>query len=143
MSWDIFVFDLPPEIVSLQDVPKDFAPSPIGPRSEIIAKLSALYPECDFSDPSWGSLGLPGCHIEFNLGSRDKPDCDELESFVMHVRGDGRAPDVVAHILGELGLRAFDPSSKSGIFEQDRVSRSQSFERWRAYRAQIARIQRD
>ncbi len=141
MSWDIFVFDLPPEIISLQDVPKEFAPSPIGPRSEIIAKLSALYPECDFSDPSWGSLGLPGCHIEFSLGSRDKPDSDELECFVMHVRGDKRAPDVVAHILGELGLRAFDPSSKSGIFGQDPVSRSESFERWRAYRAQITRIQ--
>ena len=141
MSWDIFAFDLSPEIVSLQDVPKHFAPSPIGPRSEIIAKLSALYPECDFSDPSWGSLGLPGCHIEFSLGSRDKPDSDELECFVMHVRGDKRAPDVVAHILGELGLRAFDPSSKSGIFEQDPISRSEFFERWRAYRAQITRIQ--
>jgi hypothetical protein len=140
MSWDLFAMHLPPEIKRLSDLPKDFAPSPIGPRSEIIAKLSALYPECDFSDPSWGSLALPGCHIEFSLGSRDKSDSDELKCFVMHVRGDERAPNVVAHILGELGLRAFDPSSKSGIFEQDPVSRSESFERWRAYRAQITRI---
>ena len=31
---------------------------------------------------------------------------------MMHVRGAERAPNVVAHILGELGLRAFDPSSE-------------------------------
>lgn len=46
MSWDTFVQDLPPGIASISDIPDDFEPSPIGLRSDIIAKVSALYPEC-------------------------------------------------------------------------------------------------
>ena len=132
MSWDIFAMDLPQGIASTADIPEGFRPSVIGRRSDIIAKLSALYPECDFSDPSWGKLRLPGCSIEFNLGSDE-----ELDSFAMHVRGDERAAHVVAHILDSFGLRAVDPSAKSGLFEQDPVLRSESFARWQAYRAQI------
>lgn len=59
MSWDLFVMNLPPEIKSSKDIPRDFNPSPIGPRSEIIAKISALYPECDFSDPTWEYSNIP------------------------------------------------------------------------------------
>lgn len=92
MSWDIFVQDLPAGISSVVEIPANFEPGPIGQRSEIIAKLSALYPECNFADPSCGTLELPGCSIEFNLGSGNK-----LQSFAMHVRGDERAPVVVGH----------------------------------------------
>ena len=52
MSWDIFVQDLPAGISSVDDIPDNFEPGPIGQRSEIIALLLALYPECNFADPS-------------------------------------------------------------------------------------------
>ena len=132
MSWDIFVQDLPRGIASINDIPDDFEPAPIGLRSEIIAKLAALYPECDFADPSWGILKLPGCHIEISLRSDD-----ELDSFAMHVRGDERAANVVAHIVDALGVSALDLNSENGLFERDAILRSESFARWQAYRAQI------
>ena len=132
MSWDIFVQDVPAGISSVADIPNDFRPGPIGPRSEIVAKLSALYPECTFADPSWGTLELPGCSIEFNLASGDI-----LQSFAMHVRGDERAPVVVGHIIAALGVRALDPSSASGLFETDPISRSESFARWKSFRSQV------
>jgi|SRR4051794_11176542 len=132
MSWDIFVQDLPVGIASTADIPDDFVPSAIGLRSKIIARVSALYPECSFADPSWGVLDIPGCSIELNLGT-----VEELTSFAMHVRGDERAPSVVAHILGELGMHALDPSSPSGLFEQDPILRSEYFTRWRAYRSSV------
>jgi hypothetical protein len=94
--------------------------------------VSSLYPECSFVDASWGVLDLPGCSIELSLGSTE-----ELQSFAMHVRGDERAPSVVAHILGELGMRALDPSSTSGLFEQDPILRSESFARWQSYRSRV------
>jgi hypothetical protein len=137
MSWDIFVQDLPPGIASIDDIPDDFEPAPIGLRSEIIAKVSALYPECNFADPSWGVLDLPGCSIELNLGSDE-----ELDSFALHVRSDERAPTVVAHILGELGVRALDPSSDSSLFEQDPILRSKSFASWQSYRSEVVRNRR-
>jgi hypothetical protein len=135
MSWDIFVQDLPPGIASVADIPDSFVPSPIGLRSEVIAKLSALYPDCNFADLSWGVLDLLGCSIELNLGSSE-----QLRSFAMHVRGDGRAPNVVAHVLGELGMRALDPSSTSGLFEQDPILRSESFARWQSHRSHVIGI---
>jgi hypothetical protein len=135
MSWDIFVQDLPPGIASVDDVPDDFVPSPIGLRSEVIARVSALYPECSFADPSWGVLDIPGCSIELNLGARE-----QLKSFAMHVRGDERALSIVAHILGELGMTALDPSAPSGLFEQDAILRSESFARWRQYRASVVGV---
>ena len=132
MSWDIFVQSLPPGITSAADIPDDFVPSPIGLRSELIAKVSAHYPECNFADPAWGVLDVPGCSIELNLGSSE-----ELQGFAMHVRGEERAPSVVAHILGELGMRALDPSSPSGLFEQDPILRSESFAQWQSYRSRV------
>jgi hypothetical protein len=68
MSWDIFVMNLPPGIKSLDEIPKEYSAAPLGPRSEIIAKIAGLYPQRNFGDPSWGTLQLPECWIEFSFG---------------------------------------------------------------------------
>src|SRR5579864_3246628 len=57
MSWDVFVLNLPPGIRSLDDIPKDFEPPLLGTRADLIAKV--VYPQTDFTDPSWGTLKLP------------------------------------------------------------------------------------
>lgn len=89
MSWDIFVQDLPSGISSVDEIPSDLLPAPIGLRSEIIAKVKAIYPESNFSDPRWGRLELPDCSVEFNLGGSE-----QLKSFAPHIRGGAmwRAP---------------------------------------------------
>lgn len=133
MSWDVSVMDLPPGIKSIDDIPKDFRGAPIGKRADIIAKISALYPEANFSDPSWGTLRLPGVSIEFNLG-----DDEEIDHFAMHVRGRDEAPHVVARILGELGMRALCTDSETGLFEYDPVSGSKAFDRWRGYASHVS-----
>jgi hypothetical protein len=82
---DLFVMNLPPEIKSSKDIPRDFDPSPIRLRSEIIAKICELYPECDFSNPAWGRLELPGCLIEFSL-SRELVTILQLAKIVGSMR---------------------------------------------------------
>ena len=52
--------------------------------------------------------------IEIAIGDRE-----QVGSFAFHVRGGDLAAFVVADILRHLGLRAFDPSTPSGIFELD------------------------
>jgi hypothetical protein len=128
MSWDIIVMNLPPGLKSVKDLPRDFVPAPLGKRSDIIAKISAIFPESDFSDPTWGILRVPGCAIEFSMG-----EDETVDSFAMHVRGTDACPDTVAHILSGLGMRALDPQSESGVFEQDPKLRAKSFERWRSF----------
>jgi hypothetical protein len=128
MSWDIIVLNLPPGIKSIDEIPKDWRPPLLGPRSQIIAAIAALYPQCNFGDPSWGTLQLPGCLIEFSLGTDE-----EVESFAMHVRGDDGAPDIVSRILSGLGMPAID-SSTGGIFQHDPALRAEGFNRWRGFR---------
>lgn len=132
MSWDLFVMDLPPGIKSVAEIPKDFKGRPLGQRSDLIKKITAIFPETDFSDPSWGILKADGCDIEFSMGSHD-----EVQSFAMHVRGGDECPNVVARVLDGLGMRAVDTSSDSGLFEQDPDHRSDSFNRWRAFRSHV------
>lgn len=133
MSWDLIVMDLPPRIKSIAEIPNSYKPRPLGTRADIIAKLSSIFPQTDFSDPSRGVLKVPGCLIEFSMDSQH-----EVDHFVMHVRGVGKeCPKTVAHILAQLNMRALDTASELGLFEQDPDLRSKSFERWQSFRSHV------
>jgi len=132
MTWDVFVLNLPPGIRSLDDIPKDFEPLLLGTRADLIAKV--VYPQTDFTDPSWGTLKLPECRIEFSLGTNE-----QVASFAMHVRGGEHAPEIVAHILDALDVRTIDPNSKNGIFA-DQDSLRESFARWDGFRAHVDKM---
>jgi hypothetical protein len=132
MSWDIFVQDLPKNASTIEEIPDDFAPRPIGKRSQIIDKIREVVPAADFSEPSWGRIRGDNWSIEVNMGKDE-----ECSGFCFHVRGSEAAAGVVAAILEELKLRALDPAHESGFFTvgPDAV---EAFRKWRAYRDQVA-----
>ena len=132
MSWDLFVQDLPAEAKTVRDIPPDFKPRLIGKRTDIITAIQAVVPIADFSNPSWGVIDGDGWSIEINIG--DKEEC---RGFAFHIRGGDAAIGVVDAILKRLNLRAIAPGSDSGFFEPGPKA-VQSFEKWRAYRDQIA-----
>ncbi len=113
MSRDIFVQDIPADVREVSDIADDFRPQSIGSRDQIIAVISQIAPDADFSDPAWGTVDRDGYSIEVNLGEEAR-----LTSFAFHVRdATGEADQLVAEILSTLDLRAFDSASDSGIFE--------------------------
>jgi len=119
MSWDIFVQDIPEDVNSIDDMNHkyhDYKPKIIGKRSELIAKIKKIVPDADFSNPSWGVLKRPDCYIEFNMG--DKQECD---GFGLHISGGNSVFSVISDILKYLGLKAFDPSSDTGLFKIDKA----------------------
>ena len=132
MSWDIFVQDLPKNASTIKEIPRDFAPEPIGKRSQIIDKIRKIVPAADFSEPSWGRIRGDNWSIEVNMGKDE-----ECSGFCFHVRGSDAAAGVVAAILDELKLRALDPAHKSGFFTVGPVA-VDAFRKWRAYRDQVA-----
>ena len=132
MSWDIFVQDLPVGAMTIDDIPTDFVPQSLGPRSTIIAKILEVVPSADFSDPAWGQIEAETWSIEVNLGANDT--CD---SFAFHVRGGDEAAGVVAAILEHLSLRALDPGAEGGLFSAGPEA-LESFRRWREYRNHVA-----
>ena len=131
MSYDIFVQDLPKGANSVDEIPSDFVPSPLGPRQSIIDGILDVIPTADFSDPAWGKIDADDWSIEVNIGENDP-----CTSFAFHVRGGSAALGAVAAILEKLGFRALD-TSEGGIFSPDQSS-IESFTKWRDYRNQIA-----
>ncbi len=129
MSWDIFVADYPRSARTVKDIPDDYVPSPIGTRTNIIARIKEVVPSADFSDPSWGRIRSDTFSIEVNLG-----DDEELMSFAFHVRGGEEAVPVIADILDRLNLRALE-SGSGGFFE--RHTAAAGFQQWRGYRDRV------
>jgi hypothetical protein len=129
MSWDIFVMDLPSDAQTIESIPEDFVPRPLGPRSDIIKAICIVVPYADFTDPSWGQIVAPEFVIEVNLGH------DEIvDSFAMHVHGGDEAVACVVAILDALGFRAVDASSGDSF---NRDAALDSFHHWRSYRNRV------
>lgn len=129
MSWDISVQHLPESAASVDEIPDDFQPSPLGPRSQVIANILRVIPDVDFADPSWGMLNRPSFSIEFNMGTEDL--CD---SFMLHVRGGGDAMRQIDQLLSSLGLRGLD--CQSGDFFRMEESGG-TFQQWQDYRDRV------
>lgn len=114
MSRDIFVQDIPQGVGSTAEIADDWQPQALPfDRQRVIDAVTKLVPSADFSDPSWGNVELPGVDIEVNVG-----DSSPLDSFALHVRSSDRAAadSFIAELLQDLGVRAFDTASESGIF---------------------------
>ncbi len=118
MSRDIYVQDIPRDISAVEDIPSGWMPEPLPySHDEILAAIRRVAPAADFTDLEWGHIEGQGYSIEVNI-KQEEP----MRSFALHCRADGLGADiVVAEILHELGLQAFDPASDSGLFEDPRT----------------------
>ncbi|MCH7861345.1 hypothetical protein ACQKOH_15320 [Sphingomonas sp. NPDC092331] len=129
MSWDLYAQDFPP-VASVEDIPEDFDPQPLGPRDTVILKIRAVLPDVDFSDPGWGLLRREGWSIEFNLGN--DAECSGVS---LYVRGGGAdAMEVVDSILHAIGARGIDLQT-SRFFTLEAARKS--FGTWQDYRDQV------
>jgi hypothetical protein len=112
MSYDIFVQDLPREVNDVDEIPDDFTPGSLGPRSRIVEAIRRAVPSVSIDDSHWATIQGPDYVIEINLGDRDPVD-----GFACHVYGGGDAAlRIVSRILHDLGMRALAPESDGGIF---------------------------
>ncbi|RKN81035.1 hypothetical protein [Ulvibacterium marinum] len=128
MSWDLYVQDWG-DFDSLEQIPGDFEPKPIGNRSELIDKIEVAEPTVDFTNPSWGLLENEFFSIEFNMG-----DSELSDGFVMHVRGNELAIPCIGNILDSLNLKAADGSTPEFF---DVVKSKKNMKKWIDYRNSI------
>ena len=128
MSWDLFIQDWG-NFKSLEEIPDDFEPKPLGRRSEFIDQIIKIEPSANFNSPELGVIENEHFSIEFNMGS------DEiLYSFAIHMNGDELGLHCIDNILTRLGLKAADGSSPN-FFEVNQSK--ESFNKWVEYRNQI------
>jgi hypothetical protein len=129
MSWDVFVQDLPPDVRSIKDVPDEYQPRPLGRRDEVIGRIRTVFPDVDFSDPSWGHLRQEGFAVDISM-----EEGDPVTGVTLHVRGSDDAVGAVVDLIAAIGGRGVD-SWTGELFDQ--AIAFHSIRRWRAYMEEI------
>ncbi len=129
MSWDVWLMRVPPEIVSIHDLPKDFV-SELGSQAEILPRLVEIFPELDMSTPGWGFMEGADFFIDFNIG-KDDP----IETIALHVRGGDGALGPIHKLCQATGWRAFDTTA--GEFIDFERSPAAGLQTWRASRDRV------
>ncbi|MFH8560886.1 hypothetical protein [Streptomyces sp. NPDC017988] len=84
MSWDVLLLRLPDDVTSVQQIPDDYTPAPLGSQHDVLAAITQAIPDTDLSDPTWGELLGPTWSMELNIGTEDPVD-----SIMFHIRGGG------------------------------------------------------
>jgi hypothetical protein len=125
MSWDLFIQHLPASAITVDDVPDDFSPLPLGSRAEVVSAIVTVFPEADTSDPSWVTFETPMYSIVFATTAEEP-----VTAMTLHVRGDESVVPGIAALVEKLGARAVD--SWTGEFF-DPVTAVESIRRWRLY----------
>ncbi len=125
MSWDVFIMNLPLDAQTVDEIPDDFEPAPLGPHAAIIEKIREVASSADFSDLSWGMIDGEDYWIEANLGKDEVVNCCAL-----HVRGGDLAVACVMAIIDRLGARALDTSGEFVTHD----NATAGLQQWRAYR---------
>jgi hypothetical protein len=131
VSWDVLFQDLPTGVKSLDDIPDDFKPKPLGPREHVVDRLLAEVPGIDFSDASWGTFEGEGFSVEFNMGTGSV-----TKSVMLHVRGGDAALAVVRAVADALGVPAID-CSQGELIDLASPEAAEGFRAWRAYRDHV------
>ncbi|MCP9211508.1 hypothetical protein [Streptomyces cucumeris] len=126
MSWDVLLLHLPDDVSSMEEIPADYTPPPLGRRNDVLAAVTQAIPEVDLSDPAWGELLGPAWSIELNIGSGDP-----VESIMLHIRGSSE--DVLTPVLRlaeALRCKALD-CAEGGLLAPGRASGWPAFQQFR------------
>ena len=102
MSWDVLIMRVPEGVTDLGDIPDDYD-EPLCSHSELTARLRAVFPDIDLTDPTWGILEGEDYSIEFNMDEEDP--CD---SVMLHVRGGDSALAPIKALCDSTGWAAVD-----------------------------------
>ena len=74
--------------IYIGNLPKDFEPPVITPKTEIRSKINDVFKNVDWTDQNWSVYDDEGFSIEFSLAG-DEP----VNSFTLHERGNGKNPN--------------------------------------------------
>ena len=127
MSWDILIMSSDGTPEDLNTVPSGWLPNPIGEVSVVREQINRAIDNVDWSVPAWGNYKHGGLSIEINLQEEG-----EVESFALHIRGQGDPIPVIATLCKQNGWVAIDYYDSRMIdFKGDALSRWKRFTDYR------------
>lgn len=104
MSWDVYIIRAE-GYASIDDLPKDYEPEPLGDARDLRMQLSELFSELGWTESAWGVLRDDKFSIEFNFS-----EAGNMKSFMLHVRGGGNPLGPIALMCKHFGWQAVDCS---------------------------------
>jgi hypothetical protein len=131
MSWDVSLYKFDRIYASLDDMPNDQRPLPMGTLEQVQQAISGVFANTDWSDPIWGIFHSAVGSIEFNIG-KDDP----VISVGLHVRASETIVGAILQLCSRQQWQAIDISN--GSFLDQSKSPEEGLRQWQAYRDQIA-----
>lgn len=128
MSWDVMVFHVTGDVQDIEDMTEHQMLS-LGSQQKVIDTFQTLFPDIDFTDPTWGILRRNEYSIEFNMGPEE-----EVQSIMLHIRGGDTVIDVLRTIHNETGWKLI--GDEEGIMDFDNHP-EKGLQQWREYRDQV------
>jgi hypothetical protein len=98
--------------------------------ADLRAKISKVFPQVDWSDPSWGIYDGDGFSFEFNVGEEDPSD-----DIMIHVRGRGPAVEALLNLAQATGWYLLDCSQGEWLHHCKDVN--VGWTRFQAYRDRV------
>ena len=110
MSWDVLVHasELTPPPV--REMPDHWKFSTLGMAADVRAKLTAAFPEVDWTDPRWGIVQTQDYTYEFDVGENDP-----IDHVMVHVRGIGDAVSPLLRLSRQFNWHLLDCSAGEWI----------------------------
>lgn len=130
MSWDVSLYRFTRQYRTIEEIPGDEQPLPLGSLAEVQAAVSVVFPGTDWSDPVWGVYDSEFGSIEFNVG-KDDP----VQSLGLHVRASDAIVGGILHLCERVGCQAIDLTD--GTFLDQSEHPVAGLEKWREYRNQV------
>ncbi len=130
MSWDVSLYKFTRRYRTIQEIPGDEQPLPLGSLSEVQAAVSEVFPGTNWSDPVWGIYDGEFGSIEFNVG-RDDP----VQGLGLHVRASEAIVGGILHLCERIGCQAIDLTDSSFLDQSEHPAAG--LEKWREYRDQV------
>lgn len=130
MSWDISVINFSKKYKSVDEIPADEEPLPLGTRTEMHEIISEFFPNTDWSDPAWGIFLSKFGSIEFSLGNENTST-----SLMLHVRASNEIVPPIIELCNRNKWSALD--CNSGELLEHSENPAKGLELWRAYLNQI------
>jgi len=126
MSWDILIINSSKPVDFGKDEWANFES-----RTSTIKNIQQIFPDINWSDPSWGVLNNKRAVIEFNVGNKE----DMGNTFMLHVRGGQNPTSEIVRLCQEFDWIAFDISGEK--FIDNNQPTLDSFKQWESYRDKV------
>lgn len=129
MSWDISIQKFSRTYGAVSEISDDEKGLPLGPRPNVHAAITSIFPATNWGDPAWGVWDSPLGSIEFNVGK------DPAQSMMLHVRASSGVVPAIVQLCKENGWQGLDCGS--GDFIDQAEIPDEGLMVWAAYRDQV------